>query len=54
MRTQRYTVWISGGDVTDCPVLWDEAVKIASDWIVRGYEDVRVVREIPAYLRLMV
>lgn len=50
----RYVVWVDDREVSVSDVTWLEAVKIASDWILRGYTDVRVNRVLLADLSQMV
>jgi hypothetical protein len=54
MSTQKYTVWVGGVEVNNFYLLWTEAVAIASEFILDGYQDVQVQRVARPDLSMMV
>jgi hypothetical protein len=54
MSTQKYTVWVGDTQVHDFYLSWNEAVVVATDWLVAGSKDIRVERVVRPDLSLMV
>jgi len=54
MSTQKYTVTVGDVQVHDFYLSWNEAVVVATDWVVAGSKDVQIERVVRPDLSLMV